>query len=325
MTTGIGNCKPAPSCFERWAGGRRRPVRAWVLIGLGAFSWGSWDVCQAGAMRLCDRQAQLSAGQQDTLIRFGGIIKAELENSGQSLALIARSGLDLRRFGVRYSHAGLSLKASQNTPWSVRQLYYACDERKPRIYDQGMSGFMLGTDDPAIGYVSVVFLPPAEAAELERAALDNRQALQLLSPAYSANAYPFSVRYQNCNQWVIELLAAAWGHLDEAENLRARAQSWLKDKGYMPSVFAVGLRPLMWLGAFVPWLHGDDHPREDLDQTIYRVSMPASIEAFVHVTVPGATRIEFCHTDRRVVIRRGWEPISEGCQPGEQDTVITLD
>ena len=107
--------------------------------------------------------------------------------------------------------------------------------------------------------------------------------------------------------------------------MRARAQGWLKDKGYMPSVFEVGLRPLMWLGALIPWLHNHDHPPEDLDQKIFRVSMPASIEAFVHATVPGATRMEYCHLDQRVVIRRGWDPIAEGCRPGELDIVITLD
>jgi hypothetical protein len=53
--------------------------------------------------------------------------------------------------------------------------------------------------------------------------------------------------------------------------------------------------------------------------------MPASIEAFVQATVPGATRIEFCHTDRYVVVRRGWDAIADGCRPEPQDTVLTLD
>ncbi len=302
-------------------------ARAWWLAGLVALAWGG--AAQAGALRFCDRPAELSADQQDKLFRFGSIIKAELERSGQSVALIARSGLDLSRFGVRYSHAGLSLKASENTAWSVRQLYYACDERKPRIYDQGMSGFVLGLEAPEIGYVSVVFLPPAEGAALERAALSNRQTLQLLGATYSANAYPFSQRYQNCNQWVIELLAAAWGRLgadpDDAQAQRAQAQAWLRSQGYRPSELAVNSRPLMWAGAFIPWLHNDDHPPEDIAQMTYRVSMPASIEAFVQAQVPGATRVEFCHTDRYVVVRRGWELIPEGCEPGAQDTVIALD
>ena len=308
-----------------------RSAQAWALALLAALSCGPWAACHAGAMRYCDQPAQLSAEQKDQLFRFGAIIKSALEESGQRVALIARSGLDLGRFGVRYSHAGLSMKASLNAPWSIRQLYYACDEHQPRVFDQGMLGFLLGLNDPAIGYVSVVLLPAAEAAALESAALDNRRALQALGPVYSANAYPFSVRYQNCNQWLAEMLAAAWGHLepvgvtDAADELRVRAQVWLLNQGYRPSVFEVGSRPLMWLGAFVPWLHDDDHPREDLAQLVYRVSMPASIESFIQATVPGASRLEFCHAGGRVVIHRGWEPIAEGCRPGAQDTAITLE
>lgn len=300
-------------------------ANAALLLGLGASAWGPWNACQAAALRFCDRPAALSAGQQDTLFRFGAIVKEALDASGQGVALIARSGLDLSRFGMRYSHAGFSLRASANSPWSVRQLYYACDEQKPRIYDQGLAGFLLGSDAPDIGYLSVVFLPAEAAIELERAALDDRQALQLLGVAYSANAYPFSLRYQNCNQWVIELLAAAWGQLGNAAPPRAGAQGWLAEQGYVPSVVDVGYRPLMWAGAFIPLLNNDDHPAEDLARNTYRVSMPASIEAFVQAHVPGATRIEFCHNGRQVVVRQGWGLIPEGCTPEAQDSVIALD
>jgi hypothetical protein len=304
-----------PWCFER-------ATRALLVAALVS---APWMACHASALQFCDHPDSLSAEQKDRLFRFGAIIKTELENSGASLALIARSGLDLSRFGLRYSHAGFSLKASQNTPWSVRQLYYACDERRPRLFDQGLSGFLLGTDDPGIGYVSIVYLPAPEAAELERAALDNGRALQLLNATYSANAYAYGLRYQNCNQWVMELLATAWGQLNDTEPARAQAQRWLADQGYAPSRVEVGNRALMWAGAFVPWLHSDDHPPADVAQMVYRVSMPASVEGFVRATVPGASRMEFCHIGRQVVIHRGWEPIAEGCAPGAQDTVITLD
>jgi hypothetical protein len=303
----------------------QRLARRWALVLL----LGLWPcaACHAGALRFCDAATPSNAEHQDRLFRFGAIIKAALEESGGSVALIARSGLDLGRFGVRYSHAGLSLKSSLNAPWSVRQLYYACDEGKPRVFDQGISGFLLGLNDPAVGYVSIVLLPAAEAATLESAVLDNRQALQALSATYSANAYPFSVRYQNCNQWVMEMIAAAWGGLETAvagEDVRARAQRWLTERSYRPSEFDVGIA-LMWVSAFVPWLHHDDHPPEDLERAVYRVSMPASIEAFVKATVPGARRLEFCHAGHRVVVHRGWDPVTEGCQPGEHDTVIALE
>jgi hypothetical protein len=297
--------------------------RHWALAALLALAGAS--TAYASGMRVCDPPEDLSPQQKDKLFRFGSIVKAELENSGQRVALIARSGLDLARFGVRYSHAGFSLKASADTPWAVRQLYYACDERLPRLFDQGMLAFVLGTNEPALGYVSVVLLPPQDADEIERRALDNRQALQLLGGRYSANAYPFSPQYQNCNQWVVELLATARARLDDGEQPRERAQAWLKTQGYEPTVFDVGWRPLMWAASFVPWLHDDDHPREDLANKRYRVSMPASIESFVQGSLPGAQRLEFCHNAHQVVIHRGWEPIAEGCVASGGDTVIPLD
>ncbi len=303
----------------------RRLAGAWLLTLLSGL-W-PWTAGHASGLRFCEQPAALNAEQKDLLLRLGAIVKTALEDSGQDLALIARSGLDLDRFGVRYSHAGFTLKASLNTPWSVRQLYYACDEGRPRVFDQGLSGFVLGLNDPALGYVSVVLLPAAAAAALASAALDDRQALQALAPSYSANAYAFGLRYQNCNQWVIEMMATAWGRLERGDGddeLRARAQRWLAAQHYQPSVVEVGL-PLMWLGALIPWVHNDDHPSADIEHSTYRTSLPASIEAFVQATVPGASRLEFCHQGRRVVIHQGWEPIAEGCRPGAQDRVVTLE
>ncbi|RVU47790.1 DUF2145 domain-containing protein [Rubrivivax rivuli] len=291
---------------------------------------------QATSLRACDPPDNLTAEQKDKIFTFGAVIKTELEKSGVRLALIARAGLDLGRFGVRYSHAGFSLKHSPDTPWAIRQLYYACDEKQPHIFDQGMLGFLLGMNEPSRGFVSVLLLPEAEAADIERAALDKNQALQLLGATYSANAYAFSQKYQNCNQWVAEVLAAARGGLLQGPGaaapapqpplppLRERAQAWLKAQGYTPSVIDVRWRPLMWGTVFVPWLNNDDHPPEDQAQAIYRVSMPAAIEAFLRQQVPGAQRLEFCHTERHVVVRRGWTPIAEGCVPEEGDTVVPL-
>lgn len=276
-------------------------------------------------VRYCDRAEPLSARQQDRLLRFAAIARRELEGSGHDVALIARSGIDLGRFGVRYSHAGVSLRSSGNAPWSVRQLYFSCDEGRPRLYDQGLAGFLLSTDDAAVGYVSIVWVPREQAAALERAALDNARALRLLAADYSANAYPYSVRYQNCNQWVIELVAAAWGGLPDGDELRTRAQAWLSAQRYDPAVIDVGSHLLMFAGQFIPWVHYDDHPQDDRLALRFRTSLPQSIEAFVRGRVPGAQRVELCHDERQVVIRRGWEPLAEGCRPGPDDRVVALD
>lgn len=299
----------------------------------------------AASTRFCDEPAALSAGQHDRLLRFTGVIRAALEGSGERMALVSRSGLALGRFGQRYSHAGLSLRASAETPWAVRQLYFACDERRPRLFDQGLAAFVQGMDRPSLGFVSVVLLPPDRAASLETLALDNSAALAVLAADYSANAYAFSARYQNCNQWVAELLATAWSaarsaaeRADERADERAAdgatpqpaarrtdAQDWLRKAGYTPAVFDLGSRLLMWLSTFSPWLHSDDHPQEDTAKAVYRVSMPSSLEAFVQRLAPTAQRLEFCHTDQHIVVRRGWQPLDDACLAGPQDTVIALD
>jgi hypothetical protein len=276
---------------------------------------------QAGSLAFCDHGTPFTPAQQDRLLRFGAAVKAALDASGSAVALVARSGLDLERFGQRYSHAGVSLQAAADSPWAVRQLYFACEDRQPRLFDQGMAAFVLGMNDARLGYVMLLMLPPAAAASLERVALDNRLALQLLGTRYSANAYPFSTAYQNCNQWLAELLAAAWGGADQRES----AQEWLQEQGYAPTLFSVDSLLLWWSGHFVPWLHDDDHPTTDLAARRYRVSMPVSIEAFVQQTVAGAQRIELCHSEHQMVLHRGWTRIAEGCVAAAGDEVIDLD
>jgi hypothetical protein len=278
----------------------------------------------AGSLRYCDQPATLSIAQQDKLLRFSEVVKAELQASGRSLALISRSGLDLSRFNTRYSHSGISLKASPNTPWSIRQLYYACDEGKPRIFDQGMAGFVMGTDSPALGYISVVLLADDAEKSLEIAALKNASALALLNEKYSANAYPFSQKYQNCNQWVIEILATAIGALGVSDSPRLQAQSWLKDNGYLPSLMEVGSRFLMAIGAFISMIHSDDHPESDLEKQRYQVSMPSSIEAFIRFKFPQSERLEFCHNEQHIVIHRGWEPMKDGCVASESNKTLSF-
>ncbi|MET0517335.1 MAG: DUF2145 domain-containing protein [Burkholderiaceae bacterium] len=309
--------------------GLRCRVAALLLVLLA----GAGQAARADSLRFCDAPREPDAAQLDRIMRFAALVKGELERSGQDLALIARSGLHLERFGQRYSHAGLSLRASANTPWSVRQLYYACDEGRPRLFDQGISGFLLGSSEPDEGYVALILLPDAPdaaadsaaGAALAAAALDDRRALSLLGAAYSANAYPFSTRYQNCNQWLAELMALAWGGraADDAADPRAQAQQWLRRAGYRPTTMQAGA--WMLAGLFVPWVHDRDHPQADLAAGRYRVSMPASLADFVRQQVPGARRIELCHGGTRAVIHQGWDDIAAGCLPGPGDRQIALD
>lgn len=280
---------------------------------------------QSSSPAFCDRLKPLSASQQDKLLRFAAIVREELpQGEDAGAALVSRSGLDLSRFAIRYSHTGVAWRASTGA-WSARQLYYACDEKRPRIFDQGMAGFAMGIDDPSLGYVSIVRLPPAAAQSLREAALDTPRALHLLGDRYSATAYPFSVMYQNCNQWIAELMAAAWGELGDGDDLRSRAQDWLRQAPYAPEPVQVRSRWLMWAAPFVPFVHLDDHPGAERSARQLSISLPSTLEAFAYQRLPGSERVELCHNGRQVVVHRGWTPIAEGCVAGEGDRVIPLD
>lgn len=279
--------------------------------------------------RYCDSPRTLSAAQHDRQLRFAAAVRDALDASGQRVALVARSGLELGRFGQRFSHAGVALRSPADGSWAVRQLYFDCAAAEPQLFDQGLPAFVAGGDEPDLGHLWILLLPSAQAQPLDALARDNRRALQLLAPRYSANAHAFSTLYQNCNQWLAELLAAAWGQLPAAADTqaeRAQAQHWLQTRGYEPTSFDIGWRVLMWAGSLVPLLHDDDHPAHDIEALRYRVSMPASIENFVHAAAPGTQRIELCHSAAaaHIVVRRGWAALGDGCQPAPADEVTAL-
>jgi hypothetical protein len=294
-----------------------RLVAAALLLFASAGAW-------AGIPTFCDRADKVTAADQDRVLRFAAAVKDELTRSGSSIALVARAGLDLSRFGLLYSHAGIALKDNPGGPWAVRQLYYACDESRPRLFDQGMSGFVLGADAPTHGHVALLFPPGQDSALLERAALDKPLALALLGDRYSANAYAFGTRYQNCNQWVAELIAFAWGHLAESSAPRAQAQAWLRAQGYAATPVRIPSHWTMFAGQFVPLVHVGDHPLDDIYALALHISVPTTIETFVHREAPQTRRVELCHDERRIVVHRGWEPLGAGCDPLPGDEVIAL-
>lgn len=301
---------------------------SWVLLALvtaGAAQAGSAPGGSSTSSRFCDRQQPLTASQQDRVLRFAAVLRDELAaGEDGSVVLISRSGLDLSRFRIRYSHAAIAWR-SEAGEWSARQLYYACDESRPRIYDQGLAGFAMGIDDPALGYISMVRLPAPAAQALRQASQDRSLALHLLAANYSANAYAYSLRYQNCNQWLVELFAAAMGQLADGDDVRQRAQRWLRQAGYAPEPVHVGSHALMFAANFVPLLHLDDHPEDDRFAMKLKISLPSTIETFMQEQLPGSERIELCHDGRQVVVHRGWTPIADGCRPSAGDRVVPLD
>jgi len=77
--------------------------------------------------------------------------------------------------------------------------------------------------------------------------LTRDRATAMHQPHYSMVAYPWSTKYQNSNQWAIELLAAALAP-EGAITSREMAQAWLKQSGFAPTTLHLGPSPA-WAGA----------------------------------------------------------------------------
>ncbi len=91
-------------------------------------------------------------------------------------------------------------------------------------------------------------------------------------------AFPWAVKYQNSNQWLAEVLAAAWAPPGTVFS-RAQAQAWLKHSGYQPTLLRLG--PMERLGGrmFRANIAFDDHPNElRFSDQIYTVTVESIVD-----------------------------------------------
>ena len=181
---------------------------------------------------------------------------AALDASGATVAVVARAGQDLSKYGLDYSHMGIVVRDHAAGRWTVVHELNACGTAESDLFVEGVGNFFL-TD--LYRYRAQVVIPGPDVQARVAALLAGRTARRLHEPHYNMLSYVYSTRYQNSNQWVLETLAAASAPAGAVET-RAEAQSWLKGQGYrvrtveIPAVTRLGARMFRANVAF------DDHP-----------------------------------------------------------------
>jgi hypothetical protein len=181
---------------------------------------------------------------------------AALDASGATVAILARAGQDLSKYGLEYSHMGIAVRDHPAGRWTVVHELNTCGTADSDLYVDGVGNFFMSD---LYRYRTQVVIPsPALQARLVPL-LAGRTARRLHEPHYNMLSYVYSTRYQNSNQWVLETLAAASAPPGAVET-RAEAQAWLKNQGYrvptvqIPAVTRLGARMFRANVAF------DDHP-----------------------------------------------------------------
>ncbi len=181
--------------------------------------------------------------------------QALLDASGAKVVVIARSGQDLRKYRLRYSHLGFAVKGEDGR-WLVSHKLNQCGSAVAHLYRQGLAEFFL---DDLFRPEGVFVVLRSGVQDALYPVLTTSRVKALHTEAYNVVSYAWSTRYQQSNQWAIETLAMAMSPRVKA---REQAQAWLKFEGYVPTT--LNIAPLTRLGGRMTAANVafDDHPNE---------------------------------------------------------------
>ncbi|MEO8000872.1 MAG: DUF2145 domain-containing protein, partial [Arenimonas sp.] len=158
----------------------------------------------------------------------------QLEKNPASVALLARHGTNLDKYGLHYSHVGFVVRNHRDGPWTVVHLLNQCGSSRSDIYAQGLVNFFM--DDLQSQDARIVWLKPELAERLS--VLLNSRATSVFDPDYSVIARYDSKQYQNSTAWVLDMLSAA--QLATANfPQRSNAQALEKAQGFTPDVIHI--------------------------------------------------------------------------------------
>jgi len=206
-----------------------------------------------------------------------------LKESDAELVIVGRTGSKLtnrkftypngQRWKIQYTHAGFAIKDKNG--WYFDHQLNTCAGASSDLYKQSLVEFFqdksLGNNQEYL-YNTEVIIPSLELQRQIKLVLQSNLREQLHERKYNKIAYPFSIIeqtgpvYQNSNQWLLEILAAAQMQLEgfNAKISRGSVQSYLKNQGYQPTYSKLSDKEKFFgVGLGVAWAKNtkfDDQP-----------------------------------------------------------------
>lgn len=217
-------------------------------------------------------------------LQLGKQVRDQLERSGASMAFVARVGLNLSEFNQHFTHMGVALRDHVRNRWQVVHLFNPCGKSQSEIMTQGLEKFY---EVDLFEYEALLVLPTqAHQASLRNAFLNPAKAQALHTPTYNMISHPFDTKFQNSNQWILEMIALGWEEGSEVGD-RSQAQAWLRAKTYEPG--AIRISNLRRAGAkmFSAHVSFADHTQEEYQNQSYQVVTVDSIIRLLGKLEPG--------------------------------------
>lgn len=181
--------------------------------------------------------------------------KAESLDANRVL-LLARVGQDLSKYNMRFSHLAFLVKTHPEGSWSVVHELNECGTDKSSLYVQGLGDFFM---DGMFAYEAALMSLPDDVQSRLETFLSSARMKRFHQAKYNLLAYPFSTKYQNSNQWLLETLVANMAPEGDVVS-RVEAQNWLKSEGFEPTRLNISTMTRLGGRMFKANVAFDDHP-----------------------------------------------------------------
>lgn len=214
-------------------------------------------------------------------------VRDRLEESKLSMALVARIGMDMSEYELRYTHLGVAWRDHPRGRWYTFHLLNKCGTGHSELIEQPLEDFY----QVQLHILEGLVVAPSFPLQLKlQKAFFGPTANALHEREYNMIAHPYSTRFQNSNQWVLEVIASVLAP-PGAVATRAQAQTWLKEHGYAPSEVPISAGRRAAAAVFSSHVRFSDHTDDEMYYRRYHVVSAESVLNFLERIDPGLVQV----------------------------------
>ena len=224
----------------------------------------------------CAEKPATAAGRAKSA-QLSAQVRELLEEKKLTFALVGRAGIDLTEFGLVHSHVGVAWRDHPRGRWFTFHLLNRCGTGQSELVEQSLEDFY---DVELHSYDALVAAPSFPTQIRLQRAFFSPLAAQLHEREYNLIAHPFSTKFQNSNQWALEVLASALAPQGSVSS-RMAAQEWLQQEKFAPSLLTIGAARRAGARLFSPHVRFSDHTEDERMAQRYAIVSVRSVVDFL--------------------------------------------
>lgn len=233
--------------------------------------------------------------EPEEIVRFSKNIEKILAEKQAAVAIVGRIGRPQSELplGIQFTHTAFWVYSRIQTRdgkivpgYAVYNLYQraAQPDRSDLIQDYPVD-FMLGVYDLKVG----IIVPRRALQKRLLNAISSDTYQQLHNPDYSAIANPYNNKYQNCTEFMVNVIFASIYKTDNMQEIKSRMRTWFDPQPVEVSQLKLALGSLV-----MPDIKLDDHNNKPMTTTFSTIAefMEAENLAEDVLIVSNGTRLQ---------------------------------